>query len=170
MAGVNIPVEPRRRHIFIAQAPPNGIPASRIMVIDFDTTFYFHREGAGVLFGMAPPVDEPTFDMTVQWDFLPLVTEAAVRRLPALADAAISRAWAGLYEMTPDANPIIGASPEVAGFYTIAGFSGHGFQHSPAAGRILADVITDRDPKFDLAPFRADRFGMALPDGELNVV
>ena len=170
MAGVQILVEPRRRHIFIAQAPTNGIPSSRIMVIDFDTTFYFHREGAGVLFGMAPPVDEPTFDMTVQWDFLPHITETAVHRLPALADAAISHAWAGLYEMTPDANPIIGASPQVAGFYTIAGFSGHGFQHSPAAGRILADVITARDPKFDLSPFRADRFGMALPDGELNVV
>ena len=140
------------------------------MVIDFDTTFYFHREGAGILFGMGPISDSPTFDMTVQWDFLPHVTEAAVRRLPALADASISHAWAGLYEMTPDANPIIGPSPEVAGFFTIAGFSGHGFQHSPAAGRILADLVAGRDPQFDLTPFRADRFGAGRTTHEHLVV
>jgi heterotetrameric sarcosine oxidase beta subunit len=170
MAGVDTPVDPRRRHIFIAQAPGAGIPASKIMVIDFDTTFYFHREGAGLLFGMAPTTDEPTFDMTVQWDFLPHVTETAVRRLPALADASISHAWAGLYEMTPDANPIIGPSPDVAGLFTIAGFSGHGFQHAPAAGRILADLITGRDPKFDLAPLRADHFSTGGGGREQSVV
>ena len=88
-----------------------------------------------------------------RWDFLPKVIEVAMLRLPALSDAAVSHAWAGLYEMTPDHNPIIGPSSDVDGFYTIAGFSGHGFQHSPAAGRILADVIAGRDPKFDLSPF-----------------
>jgi len=170
MAGIDAPVDPFRRHIFIAKAPATGVPASKIMVIDFDTTFYFHREGAGVLFGMAPASDRSTFDMTVQWDFLPLVTEVAVRRLPALADAAISHAWAGLYETTPDANPIIGPSPELGGFFTIAGFSGHGFQHSPAAGRILADLIAGRDPNFDLQPFRADRFSDGLGRREQLVV
>jgi len=172
MAGVTTPVDPFRRHIFIAPAPKTGVPESKIMVIDFDTTFYFHREGAGILFGMAPgPNDDgSTFDMTVQWDFLPQVTETAVRRLPALADAAISHAWAGLYETTPDANPIIGPSSAVSGFYTIAGFSGHGFQHSPAAGRILADVIAGRDPKFDLTPFSEHRFAAGRSNPEHNVV
>jgi sarcosine oxidase subunit beta len=98
------------------------------------------------------------------------VTEVAVRRLPAMADAAVSHAWAGLYEMTPDHNPIIGPSHDVHGFYTIAGFSGHGFQHAPAAGRILADVMTGQDPKFDLSPFALDRFATAARGGELNVV
>ena len=73
-------------------------------------------------------------------------------------DASISHAWAGLYEVTPDANPIIGPAHGVSGFFLINGFSGHGFQHSPAAGRILADVITGRDPQFDLTPFAAERF------------
>jgi sarcosine oxidase subunit beta len=171
MAGVDVPVDPYRRHIFIAQAPAAGtgawqVPASRIMVIDFDTTFYFHREGAGLLFGMGDPHEAPTFDTTVQWDFLPQVIEAAVRRLPALADAAVSHAWAGLYEVTPDANPIIGPAVGVEGFYLINGFSGHGFQHSPAAGRILADLITAHDPKFDLTPFAAERFAAGAASGE----
>src|SRR5262245_46872888 len=178
--GVDVPVEPERRHIFIASAPGGGswdesrhagrVPKSKILVIDFETTFYFHREGGGLLFGMGDPGERPGFDITVRWDFLPKVIEVAMLRLPALADAAVSHAWAGLYEMTPDHNPIIGPSSDVDGFYTIAGFSGHGFQHAPAAGRILADVIAGRDPKFDLTPFELDRFARKSMAGEANVV
>lgn len=168
MAGVRVPVDPYRRHIFITNAA-TGVPASKIMVIDFDTTFYFHREGPGVLFGMGDRDETPTFDMTVQWDFLPTVIDVAVRRLPALQDAAISHAWAGLYEVTPDANPLIGES-SLPGFYLITGFSGHGFQHSPAAGRILADLITGADPKMDLRPFSPARFDGAPIRGERYVV
>ena len=172
MARVDVPVDPFRRHIFIAafdgQTP--NVPASRIMVIDFETTFYFHREGAGLLFGMGDPGEMPTFDTTVQWDFLPHVIDVAVKRLPALADASISHAWAGLYEVTPDANPLIGPARERPGFFLINGFSGHGFQHSPAAGRILADVIAGRDPQFDLTPFAPDRFSAGVISGERYMV
>jgi sarcosine oxidase, subunit beta len=175
LAGVDVPVDPFRRHIFIAafdrstgSAP--RVPSSHIMVIDFNTTFYFHREGAGMLFGMGDPNETPTFDTTVQWDFLPQVIDVAITRLPALADASISHAWAGLYEMSPDGNPIIGPANGVEGFFLINGFSGHGFQHSPAAGRILADVIAGRDPKFDLTQFSAERFGTGAVAGERYVV
>ncbi len=172
MAGVRIPVDPYKRHIFIAQ-PPAGtswdnptpaapdaerVPTNRIMVIDFETTFYFHREGANMLFGMGDPKEPSGFDTTVNWEFLERITPVAVRRLPALADAAVSHAWAGLYEITPDAMPIIGSVEEVTGLFLINGFSGHGFQHSPAAGRILADVIAGRDSGFDLSPFDFRRF------------
>ena len=180
LAGVIVPVDPERRHIFIAQPPagknwddgdhPRSVPASRLMVIDFDSTFYFHREGSGLLFGMGDPGETSGFDTTVRWDFLPLVIDVAVRRLPALADAAVSHAWAGLYEMTPDHNPIIGPAREVEGFYTIAGFSGHGFQHSPAAGRILADLIIGADPGLDVSAFDPSRFARSETPGELNVV
>ncbi len=181
MLGVDVPVEPERRHIFIAQPPGGGswddstnycerVPASKILVIDFESTFYFHREGKGLLFGMGDPDETPGFDITVRWDFLPKVIEVAIRRLPALADAAVSHAWAGLYEMTPDHNAIIGPSEDIDGFYCIAGFSGHGFQHSPAAGRVLADVIAGRDPKFDLSPFVLSRFAARSIVGEANIV
>ncbi len=180
LANVTVPVMPERRHIFIAQPAAGGswddagqagkVPQSRLMVIDFESTFYFHREGGGLLFGMSDPDEQPGFDITVRWDFLPKVIEVAVKRLPALGEAAVSHAWAGLYEMTPDHNPIIGPSPDVAGFFTIAGFSGHGFQHSPAAGRILADLMTGRDPGVDITPFAHERFARAATTGELNVV
>ena len=179
LAGVTLPVVPERRHIFIAQPAPGAswddagyagrTPQSRLMVIDFDTTFYFHREGAGLLFGMGDPSERPGFDTTVKWDFLPDVTEAAVRRLPALGEASVTHAWAGLYEMTPDHNPVIG-SLGLDGLYAIAGFSGHGFQHAPAAGRLLADVMLGRDPHFDLAPFAFGRFAAGAAGGEHHVV
>ena len=187
MAGVDVPVDPYRRHIFIAaldrdtdhthatQAPQRGaaaagVPASRIMVIDFDTTFYFHREGAGLLFGMSDPHEASTFDTTVRWDFLESATAVAIKRLPALADASISHAWAGLYEITPDANPIMGQARDVAGLFLINGFSGHGFQHSPAAGRIVADVIAGCDPGMDLTPFALERFAGHAVAGERYIV
>src|SRR5262249_34827596 len=134
MAGIDVPVDPFRRHIFIAQPPQAQawhVPPSRIMVIDFDSTFYFHREGAGVLFGMGNAREPSTFDTTVRWDFLEEAPAVATRRLPSLAAGAVSHAWAGLYEMTPDANPIIGQARDVPGLFLVAGFSGHGFQHSP---------------------------------------
>jgi sarcosine oxidase subunit beta len=168
MAGVDVPVDPYRRHIFIAPAT-GTVPDSHIMVIDFETTFYFHREGAGVLFGMGDKKEGSTFDTTVQWDFLPQVIEVAVKRLPALSDASISHAWAGLYEMSPDGNPIVGPAG-VEGLYLINGFSGHGFQHSPAAGRVLADLIVGRDPGLDVSPFALARFRTSQAAGEGYVV
>jgi sarcosine oxidase subunit beta len=173
MVGVVIPVLPYRRHIFITEpvAPGSGVPASKIMVIDFETTFYFHREGPGVLFGMSDPDEPSSYNMTVSWEFLEKITRTAIRRLPALAEAGIAHAWAGLYEMTPDAMPIIGPSKAVEGLFVIAGFSGHGFQHSPAAGRILAEMIVKGQASgLDTTPFSLDRFSRGAGGGEANVV
>jgi len=180
MAGLDVPVTPLRRHIFIARpgpratwddAPHRGtVPATRILVIDFATSFYFHREGGQLLFGMGDPAEQPGFGTTVNWDFLPQVIETGIARLPALSDALVSHAWAGLYEMTPDAMPIIGPAPGRDGFYVIAGFSGHGFQHSPAAGRVLADLIAGRDPGLDLVPFGLERFASGVTSAERHFV
>jgi sarcosine oxidase subunit beta len=159
-----------KRHIFIAAPPAGGWTFDRrTLVIDFASSFYFHREGANLLFGMGDPAEPSGFDTTVNWQVLERIAPVAARRLPALSDASIAKAWAGLYEMTPDAMPVIGRAG-VDGLFAIAGFSGHGFQHSPAAGRILADVIARRDPKFDLSPFSYERFGEGRSSGELGVV
>lgn len=172
MVGLDVPVLPYRRHIFITDPMgPELTPASRIMVIDFETTFYFHREGAGILFGMSDPDEAPGYDISVKWEFLERLTKTATKRLSALADAGIAHAWAGLYEMTSDAMPIIGPASQVEGFYLIAGFSGHGFQHSPAAGRILADMIVhDEIADIDTTVFEFDRFSRFESEREMNVV
>ncbi|MFY9608640.1 MAG: FAD-binding oxidoreductase [Blastocatellia bacterium] len=186
MTGLDVPVLPYRRHIFITEPIAHTAisaavfdssgaaaqaPASRIMVIDFETSFYFHREGAGILFGMSDPDEPSSFNTSVNWEFLEKVNSVAVRRLPVLADAGIAHAWAGLYEMTPDAMPIIGPAAQVEGFYLITGFSGHGFQHSPAAGRMLAETIVSGTPRDSgTAPFSFDRFRKASTEREATVV
>ena len=83
--------------------------------------------------------------------------------MPVLEKARIAGGWAGLRPLTPDDHAIIGWAPAVEGFFLAVGFGDHGFQHSPAAGRILADVIAGNDPQFDLAPFSLERF--AIPSG-----
>src|SRR5215510_6889756 len=178
MIGVRIPILPYRRHIFITEpivSTTEGlprVPANHIMVIDFDTSFYFHREGAGILYGMSDTDEQPGYDLTVNWEFLEKVIPVAMKRLPALADTSIAHAWAGLYEVTPDAMPIIGPVESAPGFYIIGGFSGHGFQHCPAAGRILAEMmVTSSGPVgFDPAAFSFQRFDRGAGHQEYNVV
>jgi len=173
MVGLEVPVFPYRRHIFITETimPRSGAPGSKIMVIDFETTFYFHREGPGILFGMSDPDEPSSYNSTVSWEFLEKVTRTAVKRLPDLAEAGIAHAWAGLYEMTPDAMPIIGPARQVEGMFIVAGFSGHGFQHSPSAGRALAEIIINGEARdFDMTPFSFDRFSRGSHESEANVV
>ena len=175
LAGLELPIEPLRRNIFIAQPPAHAtagvdFPDNHIMVIDSATAFYNHREGANILFGMGDPDETPGFDMTVRWDFLDSVVEVALSRLPILAEGSVAHAWAGLYAMTPDANAIIGSADSVVGLYLINGFSGHGFQHSPAAGRLVAAQIAGQDLDFDLSPFALNRFKTGAAAPEANFV
>ena len=125
------------------------------MVIDFETTFYFHREGAGLLFGMG----DPTRDADLRHDRavgFPAAGDRGRRQPASGAGGRVDLArLGGALRDVARRNPIIGAAPASTGLFLINGFSGHGFQHSPAAGRILADVIAGRDPQFDLAPFAA---------------
>jgi sarcosine oxidase, subunit beta len=89
-----------------------------------------------------------------------ILTHAAVR-VPCLAEAEVNprRAWAGLYEMTPDNHAIIGPSPHVEGLYFVNGFSGHGVMHSPASGRIVADLIVNGySDLFNASQLRVERF------------
>lgn len=172
-AGLDIPVLPYRRHLYFADVPQGPgrppIPQDYIMVIDFETSFYFHREGPHLLFGMGDPNETPCGDLSVDESFIEQVIPVAVSRLPALEEASLVTTWAGLYEVTPDAMPILGMGP-VGGFFMINGFSGHGFQHAPAAGRIVADLIAGREPGMDLSPFSFARFDGEDVGGERNFI
>jgi sarcosine oxidase subunit beta len=169
-AGIDLPVFPQRRHVYVTH-PFAQAPADHLMVIDFSTTFYFHRESGGVLMGMGDPAEPSSFNRSVDPDFLERVLAVGLRRYPALAEAAINRAWAGLYEMSPDAHPILGRVESPAGFYLANGFSGHGFQHAPVVGKLLAEEITLGAARtLDIAPLRLDRFFSPASPRELNVV
>jgi len=169
-AGVDLPVYPERRHVYTT-FPFDQAPRDHLMVIDFATTFYFHRESGGVLMGMRNPEEQPSFELSVDPDFLERVLEVGLKRFPDLAAAGIHRPWAGLYEMSPDAHPILGRVEEVEGFHLANGFSGHGFQHAPAVGKLLAEeIILGSARTLDVSALRLGRFRAQSAVRELNVV
>jgi glycine/D-amino acid oxidase-like deaminating enzyme len=142
MAGADLPVEPLRRQL-VPTEPFDQLPKRFPMVIDMSTGFHFRREGAGILLAWNDPEETPGFKTEFEPSFVEKILTRAADRVPCLADASVNprRAWAGLYEMTPDHHAIIGPAPNVDGLYFVNGFSGHGVMHSPASGRITADLI-----------------------------
>src|SRR6266496_4038435 len=146
MAGADLPVEPLRRQL-VPTEPFDGLPKRFPMVIDMSTGFHFRREGQGILLAWNDPEETPGFKTEFDSTFIEKILTRAASRVPCLAEAAVNprRAWAGLYEMTPDHHAIIGPAPGVNGLYFVNGFSGHGVMHSPASGRITADLILQGD-------------------------
>ncbi len=142
MVGIELPVEPLRR-MLVPTEPFPGISQHAPMTIDMSTGFHFRPEGLGILMAWNDPDETPGFKTNFDPAFVEKILTHAVNRVPCLEDAEVNprRAWAGLYEMTPDHYPILGAVPEVPGFFLANGFSGHGVMHSPATGRIMADLI-----------------------------
>jgi sarcosine oxidase subunit beta len=169
-AGVDLPVAPLRRQ-WLTTTPLPGLPADFPFVIDFAQSLYFHREGQGLLLGMSNPDETPGFDQSVDEAFELINLEAAARRMPLLEKAGLASHLAGLYEVTPDAHPIIGRVPALAGYYVVAGFSGHGFMHGPIAGLLLAEEILDgRAHTLDISALRYSRFEEGDLIREYNVI
>jgi sarcosine oxidase subunit beta len=169
MVGVDLPVTPVRRQVLFTDAI-DGLPAQLPMTIDFESSFYFHREGPGLLMGMSDPQEKPGFSVETTDDWIPGLMDVVRRRAPRIADVGIRGGWAGLYEMTPDHNAIIGEAASVSRFLYATGFSGHGFLQAPAVGEILRDLVLERPTFVDTAPFSAERFEAAAPRPEYNVV
>jgi sarcosine oxidase subunit beta len=142
MAGADLPVEPLRRQL-VPTEPFDQLPKRFPMVIDMSTGFHFRREGKGILLAWNDPEETPGFKTDFDQAFVERILTRAAMRVPCLAEAEVNprRAWAGLYEMTPDHHAIIGPAPNVKGLFFVNGFSGHGVMHSPASGRIAADLI-----------------------------
>jgi sarcosine oxidase subunit beta len=131
------------------------------MVIDMSTGFHFRREGKGILLAWNDPEETVGFKTEFDTTFVEKILTHAAMRVPCLAEAEVNprRAWAGLYEMTPDHHAIIGRSPNVEGLYFVNGFSGHGVMHSPASGRITADlVLHGRSDLIDATQLSVTRF------------
>jgi sarcosine oxidase subunit beta len=142
LAGVDLPVEPLRR-MLIPTEPFDQFPHSAPMIIDMSTGFHFRPESLGFLLAWADPEETPGFKTDFDPAFIEKVLTLAADRVPCFENLAVNpkRAWAGLYEMTPDHHPIIGPAPQLPGFFLANGFSGHGVMHAPATGRIVSDLI-----------------------------
>jgi len=170
LAGVELPIQPIRRQIAVTDEIP-GLRPDFPFVIDFSQALYFHREGRGILTGMSNRDEPPGFNTSVDDDWRLHHIERAMERLPLLADAGIAAEWAGLYEVTPDDQPILGRLPQMEGLLVCAGFSGHGLMHGPAAGLLMAEEILDgRATTIDIDPLRWGRFESGVSAGEYNVV
>lgn len=139
----DLPVHGEARTIFYSNSDL-GVSQSGPLVVDFTTSFYFHREGAGLVFAgrQRDPAE---------------LSEPAVHRLPAIADASIESSWWGYYDMSPDHNAMIGQAP-IVGLHYATGFSGHGFMQSPAVGEYLAQSVLGNPTTLDLSSMTAERF------------
>ena len=142
MLDVQLPVEPLRR-MLVPTEPFPQISHQAPMTIDMATGFHFRPEGLGLLLAWSDPEEKPGFKTSFDSSFIEKILTRAVERVPCFENLQVNpaRGWAGLYEMTPDHHAILGPVPEVPGLYLANGFSGHGVMHSPATGKILADLI-----------------------------
>jgi glycine/D-amino acid oxidase-like deaminating enzyme len=166
LAGLELPVQPVRQHLFRAELPSRW-PYRFPMVIDPGGVHWRHDDlvdpdaPADRIVVAKTKLDEPSGENFAcdesRWhrDFLPDL----VHRVPAFANLKLVEGWVGLYEMTPDHNPIIGEHPSLNGFFLANGFSGHGLMLSPATGHIVSELVrTRRSSTFDIGPFAVDRF------------
>ena len=170
LAGVQIPSKPYRRQVMVTEPLP-GLPEVFPLVVDLDTGFYVHRQGkSAVLLGGTDKDSTPGHDTTVDWDAFRLVFDAARHRVPPLAEARVMRAYAGVRDLTPDYHGILGAAPEAPGLYVACGFSGHGFMHAPAIGRLMAEIVLDgRASSMDIGALSLERFGAGRLAAEANM-
>jgi sarcosine oxidase subunit beta len=157
MAEIEIPVKPLRRQVFVT-APFHLTDQMIPLTIDFHRGWYFRQEVDGLL--LSGPLDqEPSFNLNTDYEAMVQASENAMDRVPALEKAKIVRGWAGLYEISPDNHAILGKVPEVEGFILANGFSGHGFQHSPAVGKVISELIVNGETTtIDISSLSIERF------------
>ena len=168
MVGLDLPVTPYKRELVITEALGDSfadLPANMPMTIDYSTSLYWHREGKGLLMGFSDKTIEAGFDLKRDPQFLEKLGAIAMVRAPRLMDLGIGKGWAGLYEVTPDHNAILGEFKKVSRFFYATGFSGHGFLQGPAIGEIFRDLYLNKEPFVKIDQLSADRF---LSSGQLR--
>lgn len=167
--GVDLPVDALRRHVALTSAIPDLDPATPFTV-DFATSLYFHREGPGLLMGVPDIDDAWGVDSARDPDWLEHLAAMMQQRLVGVDDLGLRIGWAGLYEVTPDHNALIGRASEVDGFVYATGFSGHGFLMGPAVGEVVRDLVMRESPVVDVATLSAARFQMSDGRPERHIV
>ena len=170
LLGVDVPVEPVRRQFFTTE-PMSWVRRDMPLTIDWGTGAYMHLHSGGMLIGNSDPDEPPGFSQTPDLDYLAGVWESAAWRLPRVEDAVMKTLNAGLYEVSPDHNAILGPVPDLPRFVLANGFSGHGMQHAPAVGKAISEVIVDgKSQTLDISAFSIARFLAGPRNAELNVI
>jgi sarcosine oxidase, subunit beta len=160
MVDVDLPVTPLRR-MLVPTEPFDQFPHTAPMIIDMSNGFHFRPESLGFLLAWNDPEETPGEKMDFEPAFIEKILTRAAERVPCFENLAVNpkRAWAGLYEMTPDHHPILGEVAGVPGFFCANGFSGHGVMHAPATGKILSDLIlTGKTELIDASLLNYSRF------------
>ena len=157
MVGLSIPVEPEAHEIVVTEPVPRILDP---MVISFSGNFYMQqRPNGSFIMGMGPePYAHPQDQYSLTWKFPYIMAQKVTKLLPALRKVRLLRHWAGYYAVTPDRHPILGESKYVKGFYMSVGFSGHGFMLAPITGKLIAEMITGKEPSIDVSSLRPERF------------
>lgn len=156
MAGVDIPIYPERHEILVTE-PIERV--SKPMLMSFSGNFYIQQRPHGsFIMGYGPKEHSKSHALNSTWLFLEEMAKKFVRLLPALSGLRVVRQWAGSYEMSPDAQPILGEIDEVEGFYISAGFSGHGFMFGPITGKLLAELILTGESSIPVEMLNYRRF------------
>lgn len=157
LAGVNIPISPYPRKILVTDPFSDSIPAEIPLTVDVDSTLTIGREGKGVIFADNEPTDS-SFELFFPPDYDERVISKAVKRVPSLSNASVAYSDVGLYELTPDSNPIVSEIKEINRLYCCSGFAGHGFMHAPAIGRVMAEIMMEEKSHIDISKYDLERF------------
>lgn len=163
MAGIELPIFPERHEILVTEPVE---PMQTPMVMCFYHNLYCQQTPHGsFIMGIGHPDEPETFNTASSWQFLTEMAKRVTKILPPLASLNVVRQWAGLYDMCPDRTPILGPDSNLQGFYTAAGFSGHGFMISPMVGKLMAQTVLGLPTDIPINMFSAERFAR----GELYI-
>ncbi|MDD5090074.1 MAG: FAD-binding oxidoreductase [Candidatus Wallbacteria bacterium] len=156
MAGITIPTRPQRHEILITEPLEKFMDP---MVIDFHHHIYFRQTKHGsVVMGYGDPHEPYTHNIQGSLEFLKTMSLMITKVVPAMKKVKIVRQWAGLYNMSPDAQPILGKVPGVSNYYQAVGFSGHGLMLAPAVAELMAELIVTGRTSMDISDLSIDRF------------
>ena len=170
-AGLDVPVEPYRRNVFVTG--PLAREHSYPLTVDIATGLWFRSEGQRLIIGLSNPDEPAAFADTVDWGWLEPTLEAAINRFPWMEELTLDRraSWAGYYEITPDHSPILGRAPGVDGWINACGFSGHGVQQAPTVARLMTEeLLHGRATSLNIDEFRLERFGARAERSERHII
>ena len=166
--GVELPITPYRRQILVTE------PLERFfdpMIISFSFGVYFRQTKHGAVLGGYGDPDEPVgFNESSSLEFLTTMASKLSFLMPRLRSVKVVRQWGGLYDLTPDAQPVLGETDGVEGFYQASGFSGHGFMIAPKVAQLLSEVIRGETPDIDISDLNARRFTEGTVTTDKSVV